>query len=257
MALADKGYMELAELKASMTYPSEERMRKGPVAITECIQEIPCNPCEGACRRGAINLGSPITNLPKVDFDTCNGCSLCVAQCPGLAIFVVDKSYSDTFGTVTFPYEYSPVPEAGQLVQAVDRSGAVICDAIIKKVINPNSFDRTPVITIEVPIEFVEEARSINRREDQKTMDDDMLVCRCEEVTVGEIREAIAQGATDVTGIKRRTRAGMGLCQGRTCEKMVQQILRQELGSKPEDIGAGTPRPPVRPVSFGALGGEE
>ncbi|MGL5513303.1 MAG: (2Fe-2S)-binding protein, partial [Sporomusa sp.] len=52
-----------------------------------------------------------------------------------------------------------------------------------------------------------------------------MLVCRCEEVTVGEIKAAIRQGARDVTGIKRRTRSGMGLCQGRTCEKLVQQIL--------------------------------
>ena len=87
--------------------------------------------------------------------------------------------------------------------------------------------------------------------------DDDMLVCRCEEVTVGEIKEAIRQGARDVTGVKRRTRAGMGLCQGRTCEKLVQAILRQELGNSAEEISAGTPRPPVRPVTFGALGGGE
>ncbi len=84
--------------------------------------------------------------------------------------------------------------------------------------------------------------------------DDDMLVCRCEEITVGEIREAIRQGARDVTGIKRRTRAGMGLCQGRTCEKLVQAILRQELCNAPEEISAATPRPPVRPITFGALG---
>lgn len=68
-------------------------------------------------------------------------------------------------------------------------------------------------------------------------IDDEMLVCRCEEVTVGEIREAIAQGAFDVVGVKRRTRAGMGLCQGRTCEKMVQQLLSQELGVGPAETG--------------------
>lgn len=86
-----------------------------------------------------------------------------------------------------------------------------------------------------------------------KCYDDDMFVCRCEEVTIGEIRAAIREGARDVTGIKRRTRAGMGLCQGRTCEKMVQQILRQELGISPDEISAGTPRPPVRPITFGSL----
>ncbi|MDF3000171.1 MAG: hypothetical protein K0Q48_290 [Bacillota bacterium] len=85
--------------------------------------------------------------------------------------------------------------------------------------------------------------------------DDDMLVCRCEEVTVGEIKEAIAQGARDVVGVKRRTRAGMGLCQGRTCEKMVQQILCQELGISPEEAGCSSIRPPARPITFGTLAG--
>jgi NAD(P)H-nitrite reductase large subunit len=85
--------------------------------------------------------------------------------------------------------------------------------------------------------------------------DDDMLVCRCEEVTVGEIRQAIADGATDVVGVKRRTRAGMGLCQGRTCERLVQQILAQELGKPASEVGCTSVRPPVRPITFGALAG--
>jgi NAD(P)H-nitrite reductase large subunit len=46
--------------------------------------------------------------------------------------------------------------------------------------------------------------------------DDNMIVCRCEEITVGEIKKAIKEGARDVVGVKRRVRAGMGLCQG--CE---------------------------------------
>ena len=86
-------------------------------------------------------------------------------------------------------------------------------------------------------------------------IDDDMFVCRCEEITVGEIRQAIKEGATNVVGVKRRTRAGMGLCQGRTCEKMVQQILMQELGVSPEETGTSSVRPPVRPITFGTLAG--
>ena len=68
-------------------------------------------------------------------------------------------------------------------------------------------------------------------------LDDDVLVCRCEEVTAGDIRRAIRAGATDVTQVKLRTRAGMGLCQGRTCELLVQQILSQELGVRQEETG--------------------
>ena len=80
-----------------------------------------------------------------------------------------------------------------------------------------------------------------------------MIVCRCEEVTVGEIKEAIREGARDVVGVKRRVRAGMGLCQGRTCEKLVQQILCQELGVSANAVGSASPRPPVRPMTFGEL----
>jgi len=82
---------------------------------------------------------------------------------------------------------------------------------------------------------------------------DDMIVCRCEEVTVAEIKAAIGEGARDVTGVKRRVRAGMGLCQGRTCEKLVQAILCRELGAAADQVGASSSRPPVRPVPFGQL----
>ena len=87
-------------------------------------------------------------------------------------------------------------------------------------------------------------------------LDDDVLVCRCEEVTAGDIRRAIRAGATDVTQVKLRTRAGMGLCQGRTCELLVQQILSQELGVRQEGTGYSTPRTPQRPMTFGTLGGD-
>jgi len=89
-----------------------------------------------------------------------------------------------------------------------------------------------------------------------KNKDDDVIVCRCEEITLGEIKQAIREGARDVTGVKRRTRAGMGLCQGRTCEKLIQQIIKEELDKKAEEIRPSTFRPPVRPMTFGTLGGK-
>lgn len=82
---------------------------------------------------------------------------------------------------------------------------------------------------------------------------EDITVCRCEEVSLEEIKRAISEGARDVTGVKRRSRAGMGLCQGRTCERLVQQILRSELGAPFEDVGSSSARPPARPIPFGEL----
>ena len=51
------------------------------------------------------------------------------------------------------------------------------------------------------------------------------IVCRCEEVTREEIMEAIRQGDGSLDAIKRRTRAGMGFCQGRTCRRLIARIL--------------------------------
>ena len=85
----------------------------------------------------------------------------------------------------------------------------------------------------------------------------DIIICRCEEITLSEIIQAIEEGAKDINGVKRRTRAGMGLCQGRTCEKLIQQILEKELNIFPKDIKMGTDRPPIKPVTFGELGGKD
>ena len=64
------------------------------------------------------------------------------------------------------------------------------------------------------------------------------IVCRCEGITVGEILEAIRQnpGAADLDGIKRRTRSGMGRCQGGFCGPYVMQLLSRELGIPMEQV---------------------
>lgn len=163
MALINTGYLEYKELESIQKLPDAERYRRGPVAVIECVQEIPCNPCEAACIKGAIKIGEPIINLPCVDHEKCVGCGICVAKCSGMAIFIVDKSYSETTATVAFPYEYYPLPEAGCDAKGVNRKGEVVCEGKIVKVVNPKSFDHTPVITIEIPKEFADEVRSIKR----------------------------------------------------------------------------------------------
>lgn len=163
MGIVQTGYLEFDELKSCQQLPSCERYAKGPVAIIECVQEIPCNPCEAACKFGAIMIGDEITKLPTLNADKCTGCGMCIAKCPGLAIFVVDKSGGDS-ASVAFPYEYFPIPLAGDKVTAVNRKGEPVCDGIIVKVVNPKAYDHTPVITVKIPVEFADEVRSIQRR---------------------------------------------------------------------------------------------
>jgi Fe-S-cluster-containing hydrogenase component 2 len=129
--------------------------------IIECSEEIPCNPCETTCLSGAIKVGLPITSLPRWDPETCTRCGLCIATCPGLAIFLVDSLHSEDKAAVSVPHEYSPLPAEGSQVNAVDREGKVVCTASVLKVRNPKSHDHTPVVTIAVPKQYSNEVRGI------------------------------------------------------------------------------------------------
>ena len=86
---------------------------------------------------------------------------------------------------------------------------------------------------------------------------EDLIICRCQEVTKQDILDAIADGATTVAGVKRRTRAGMGLCQGKTCERLVAKIISEETGRPMAEILPPKSRIPVRPVKIGIIGGAD
>ena len=117
--------------------------------------------------RKAIRIGEPITSLPVLNEDLCTGCGICIARCPGLAIFVIDKTFTDAEATVAFPYEYTPLPQKDETVDAVDRTGRVVCKGKVIKVLNPESFDRTPVVTLAIPTVYADEVRSMKRRRDR------------------------------------------------------------------------------------------
>ena len=87
--------------------------------------------------------------------------------------------------------------------------------------------------------------------------DKDIIICRCQEVSRQEILDAIADGALTVDGVKRRTRAGMGLCQGKTCERLGARIIAEQTGRPMAEILPPKSRIPVRPVKIGIIGGQE
>ncbi len=84
----------------------------------------------------------------------------------------------------------------------------------------------------------------------------ELIICRCEEVTEMEILEAIRDGAETVNDIKRRTRAGMGLCQGSTCRRIVSQILARSQNKSLKEVLPSTFRSPVRPIKLSVLATE-
>jgi NADPH-dependent 2,4-dienoyl-CoA reductase/sulfur reductase-like enzyme len=84
---------------------------------------------------------------------------------------------------------------------------------------------------------------------------DDVLVCRCEEVTAGQLRAVAAQGCQGPNQAKSFLRAGMGPCQGRMCGPVVSEILADALGLPVDEVGYYRIRPPLRPITLGELAG--
>jgi hypothetical protein len=133
------GSIGLKDLKKTPGYPTEERFSKGPVPVIECTEEIPCDPC-------------------------CGGCAKCIVICPGLAVFVVDKTFSENEASVAMPYELLPLPEEGEKIQGVDRSGTVVCEGYVHRMFSGKKLSNTNVVTIVIPKEFADEVRHFKRR---------------------------------------------------------------------------------------------
>lgn len=89
-------------------------------------------------------------------------------------------------------------------------------------------------------------------------MNGDLIICRCQEIRKAEIEEAIRQNDLKLMReVKRETRAGMGLCQAKTCGHLVMGILAAETGQAPSEVEPDTSRPPVRPVPVRVLANRE
>lgn len=139
-------------------FPPIDRIRQSRVAVAECYQRIPCNPCEQACPKKAIVVGRDINDTPVLDPGRCTGCGLCLSRCPGLALFLV-KLDGDT-AELSLPYECLPLPRKGDRVTACDRVGADVCPAVVTEVLMPPSFDRTAVVRIAVPARHLYDVRN-------------------------------------------------------------------------------------------------
>ncbi len=158
----EPGVLDVRRMQADGIYPSEERLARGPIAVFECAQKIPCNPCEAACQQGYIEIGEDITRLPVLD-ESCTGCGLCLPACPGLSIFVLDATYSETEAAVTLPYELLPLPVKGERVRALDRRGTEVCAGTVVSVRSGAKDRAFHSVKVAIPKAYLHEVRHLER----------------------------------------------------------------------------------------------
>jgi len=137
------GYLEKSDIIDK--FPDEDLFSKHPVAVSECVQEIPCNPCVSSCPTKAIGMES-INSIPVIDYKSCIGCGKCVQVCPGLALFLVFKN-NDSY-EITLPYEMLPLPKVSDEVLLLNRVGDVVGKGIVKRVMKVEKDTQSSLITV-------------------------------------------------------------------------------------------------------------
>jgi NADPH-dependent 2,4-dienoyl-CoA reductase/sulfur reductase-like enzyme/Fe-S-cluster-containing hydrogenase component 2/bacterioferritin-associated ferredoxin len=243
----------------SIIIPADE---DGVMPIIHCVQEIPCNPCITICPTNSILIkDDPILGLPYYE-GSCIGCGKCVTICPGLAITLVDFRKNKEFPIVTLPYEVSNHKvEIGEKVHCDDIDGNMLGDFEIIDIVDLKINNKTVLIKVRVPkniakkvVSFTIQKEEVTLATDKKPVEsiiaDQEMVCLCERVTAGEVRELIKKGIVDINQIKALTRAGMGACGAKSCDNLIKQIFRQE-GIPLQEIEPNTRRPLFVEVPLG------
>ena len=246
--------------------PEEE---EGVIPVFHCTQEIPCDPCTAVCPQGLIEIDeADIRKLPSFVGDqidkACVGCERCVTICPGLAVTLVDYRKEREQAIVTIAYEFLRESiEVGDMVTVLDAEGEALGNVEVTGVRAVKAFDRTIAVKVRAPREYAKRIAGILIQEETVTrpMDqyveritDDTIVCRCERVSAGEIRELIRQGYRDINEIKAVSRAGMGACGAKTCTALIHRLFRDE-GIPDAEIVDQIDRPLFMEIPLGAFAG--
>ncbi len=180
----------------------------------------------------------------------CTGCMKCVTICPGLAITLA-KKIDEQHAEVVLPYEFLVDFEVGDTLPLTDMDGNYIEDGKVKRI----RFDKktlTTLLTLEISPENAQIIAGVRVQKGSKIkplpdasytyLPDDAIVCRCEMVSIKEVKDYIVEhDVRDINQLKN-IRVGMGSCGGKNCSLLLPRIYR-ELGVPFEEVTASTDRP--------------
>ncbi len=246
--------------------PTNHRKKKVKL-IVDCPQEIPCNPCARTCGTGAISIEGEMCGKPRVEDELCSGCLKCLDACPVSCIYLIEESGGEAL--LTLAYDRLPLPRRGESVALKDRNGKALGRGKVERAAKSRKDGSLAIITLRVPAETAPMVRSIivgernfgltkpDLAEQGAEMEEvDFPICRCEETSSMSLRELIGGvGIRHAPNLRRISRVGLGLCQGRSCTELLLMALREEAGCGPEEVGLPRSRVPVRPVSLEELCG--
>ena len=85
----------------------------------------------------------------------------------------------------------------------------------------------------------------------------DIIICRCQDITLEQVQSAITNGITEPEELKRFLHIGMGPCQGRTCGRLVLRLLCQATGKSVTELSSTRQRPPLVSVPIREFLGDE
>lgn len=145
----------------------------------------------------------------------------------------------------------------------LDTLGEVLGQVPVVKVRSPKFADHALLVKVKAPAEIAKRIAGIqvqapwvtaSMEEQIQRIEDDDVVCRCERVTAGQIRNLIREGVRDLNHLKALTRAGMGACGAKTCPSLIARIFREE-GVPAPHITPFTQRPVFMEVPLGAFAG--
>ncbi len=239
----------------------------GVLPVIHCTQEIPCDPCCSLCAHGLIEINPrDIRQVPTFIGNNycCEACERCVAGCPGLAITLVDYRENPDLPIVSIPYEFTRERlQKADVVTVLDTEGWELGQLEIINTHTIPSSDRTLIVQVQAPKEYARRIAGLRVQVEAVTapmdhyvqhLSDDIIVCRCERVTVGEIRELIRKGYRDLNEIKTVLRVGMGACGAKTCNALIHRLFRDE-GIPYNEVTDQTRRPVFVEVPLGIFAG--